>query len=77
MAGISDRLLAQRLRELESDGLIERTVIPTSPVQIRYGPTQDGRELMTLLQPLIDWSHRRLGADAADQDEPPAGQAGR
>jgi len=59
VTGISDRLLAQRLKELESDGLIERTVIPTSPVQVQYAPTSDGRELMTLLQPLIDWSHRR------------------
>ncbi|MEV1331922.1 helix-turn-helix domain-containing protein [Micromonospora costi] len=59
VAGISDRLLAQRLKELEADGLIQRTVIPSSPVQIRYEPTPDGRELMTLLQPLIDWSHHR------------------
>ncbi|MER7890462.1 helix-turn-helix domain-containing protein [Micromonospora sp. NPDC094482] len=59
VSGISDRLLAQRLKELEGDGLIERTVIPTSPVQIRYAPSPDGRELMVLLQPLIDWSHRR------------------
>ncbi|TDC38045.1 transcriptional regulator [Micromonospora sp. 15K316] len=59
VTGISDRLLAQRLKELESDGLIERTVIPSSPVQIRYAPTADGQELMSLLQPLVDWSHRR------------------
>ncbi|MEV4199042.1 winged helix-turn-helix transcriptional regulator [Micromonospora globbae] len=59
VSGISDRLLAQRLKELESDGLIERTVIPSSPVQIRYAPSSDGQELMSLLQPLIDWSHRR------------------
>ncbi|MDO3702440.1 helix-turn-helix domain-containing protein [Micromonospora sp. C28SCA-DRY-2] len=58
VAGISDRLLAQRLKELEADGLIERTVIPTSPVQIRYAPTRDGAELMTVLQPLVDWGHR-------------------
>ncbi|WBB66518.1 helix-turn-helix domain-containing protein [Micromonospora sp. WMMD812] len=65
VAGISDRLLAQRLKELEADGLIERTVIPTSPVQITYAPSPDGRELMTLLQPLIDWSHRRRPAGIA------------
>lgn len=57
--GVSDRLLAQRLRELESEGLIARTVIPSTPVQIRYAPTADGRELMAALQPLVDWSHRR------------------
>ncbi|SCE88803.1 transcriptional regulator, HxlR family [Micromonospora purpureochromogenes] len=72
VTGISDRLLAQRLKELEGDRLMERTVIPTSPVQIRYAPSRDGQELMTLLQPLIDWSHQRLGGPAAGD----AGRAG-
>ncbi|MEU5905774.1 helix-turn-helix domain-containing protein [Micromonospora sp. NPDC047527] len=76
VTGISDRLLAQRLRELEADGLIERTVVPTSPVQILYAPTRDGRELMLLLQPLVDWSHRRRDGHPAD-DGGPAGQAER
>ncbi|MEW1776753.1 helix-turn-helix domain-containing protein [Streptomyces sp. NPDC086777] len=33
--GISDRLLSQRLKELESAGLLERAVVPSTPVQIR------------------------------------------
>lgn len=57
--GISDRLLSQRLRELESYGLIEREVVPTMPVQIRYRPTATGDELIKALQPLIAWSARR------------------
>lgn len=56
-AGISDRVLAQRLRELEQHGLIERTVVPTMPVQIRYAPTPRGRSLVRALQPLVDWWH--------------------
>jgi DNA-binding HxlR family transcriptional regulator len=63
--GLSDRLLAQRLKELEADGLIERTVIPSTPVQIRYAPTPDGEALMAVLQPLVDWSHRRRAAVSA------------
>ena len=39
-AGISDRMLTQRLRELEHRALIERTVVPTMPVQITYAPTR-------------------------------------
>lgn len=54
-AGISDRLLTQRLRELEQRGLIERTVVPTTPVQITYAPTRDGEELVRALQPLVEW----------------------
>ncbi|GAA4579829.1 helix-turn-helix domain-containing protein [Micromonospora coerulea] len=63
--GISDRLLAQRLKELAADGLLERSVIPSTPVQIRYAPTADGRELMAVLQPLVSWSHRRRSAGPA------------
>lgn len=58
VSGISDRLLAARLRELELDGLIERDVIPTTPVSIRYAPTPRGRELLELLQPLVYWSRQ-------------------
>jgi DNA-binding HxlR family transcriptional regulator len=54
--GISDRLLAARLRELEEEGLIERDVQPTTPVSISYEPTESGRELITLLHPLMEWS---------------------
>ncbi|GAA5084780.1 DNA-binding HxlR family transcriptional regulator [Thermocatellispora tengchongensis] len=65
--GISDRLLAQRLRELEAEGLISRTVIPSTPVQIRYALSPEGEELMSVLQPLVDWSYRRFSGrgDAA------------
>ena len=57
--GISDRLLAQRLKELEAEGLISRTVIPTTPVQIRYELSADGEELMSILEPLVEWGYRR------------------
>ncbi|OAH15174.1 winged helix-turn-helix transcriptional regulator [Streptomyces jeddahensis] len=57
--GISDRLLSQRLKELEAAGLIERTVIPSTPVQIRYQLAPDGRALVDALVPLAQWSMRR------------------
>jgi DNA-binding HxlR family transcriptional regulator len=57
--GISDKVLAQRLKDLEAQGLIERTVIPSTPVQIRYAPTPDGEELIGLLLPIVAWVHRR------------------
>ncbi|MFC9075551.1 winged helix-turn-helix transcriptional regulator [Streptomyces sp. NPDC057062] len=59
--GISDRLLSQRLKELEAAGLIQRTVTPTTPVQIRYRLSQDGRALVDALQPLARWSLYRSG----------------
>lgn len=56
--GISDRLLTQRLRELERQGFIAREVVPTMPVQIRYAPTPAGAELVSALQPLGEWGRK-------------------
>jgi len=56
--GISDRMLSVRLKELEADGMIERTVTPTTPVTISYAPTRDGLELISAVQPLARWAHR-------------------
>ena len=54
--GISDRLLSVRLKELEAEGLIGRTVVPTTPVTITYAPTPRGRGLIEASQPLAMWA---------------------
>lgn len=58
VTGLSDRMLAQRLRELESADLIERQVIATTPVQVRYRLTARGTDLIESLQPLVAWERR-------------------
>ncbi len=50
IAGISPRMLSGRLRDLEAAGLIERTVIPSSPPTVEYRLTDRGRRL----GPMID-----------------------
>ncbi|MDR5699153.1 winged helix-turn-helix transcriptional regulator [Agromyces aerolatus] len=57
IAGISDRLLAARLRELEGEGLIERHVRATTPVSVSYTPSSRAIQLIELLQPLAEWGH--------------------
>jgi len=52
VAGLSDRLLVVRLKELEAAGLVARTVIPTTPVMVRYELTEFGSEMMTAIEPL-------------------------
>jgi DNA-binding HxlR family transcriptional regulator len=59
--GLSDRMLAQRLRELETAGLVRRQVAPTMPVQVTYRLTPSGSELMAALQPLVRWGLRWHG----------------
>jgi DNA-binding HxlR family transcriptional regulator len=60
VAGISDRLLTQRLKELEQQGFMSRTVIPTTPVTVNYELTTKGRELMRALEPIVQWTQDQL-----------------
>jgi DNA-binding HxlR family transcriptional regulator len=50
IAGISPRMLSERLRDLESAGLIERTVQPTSPPTVEYRLTPHGRRLAPVIE---------------------------
>jgi DNA-binding HxlR family transcriptional regulator len=59
--GLSDRMLAQRLKELSSAGILAREVVPTMPVQVIYQLTPRGSELMASLQPLVQWGLRWHG----------------
>jgi len=58
VSGLSDRLLAQRAKELEQSGLIHREVIATTPVQVRYSLTEQGADLLQALQPIARWGER-------------------
>jgi DNA-binding HxlR family transcriptional regulator len=48
--GISPRMLAERLRDLEAAGLIQRTVLPTSPPTVEYRLTARGRRLAPVIE---------------------------
>lgn len=52
---IRSNLVAQRLRELESAGLVKRRIIDTRPVGVEYSLTDRGMELREQLIPLFDW----------------------
>lgn len=56
--GISDRLLSQRLRELEAEGLVERDVKPGTPVHVTYSLTEKGAELGPAIGELKAWAKR-------------------
>ncbi|WP_218021518.1 winged helix-turn-helix transcriptional regulator [Nocardia acidivorans] len=54
--GMTDKLLSQRLKDLEADGLVERQVQPTTPVRIEYRLTEKGAELGKVLLALNEWA---------------------
>ena len=57
--GISERVLAERLRELEAEDVVSRTVEPGPPVRVTYGLTEAGRALAPAIDALRDWSDAR------------------
>ena len=63
--GLSDPLLTQRLRELEAEGLVERRVVPASPVRVEYELTEAGRDLEQVVRAIAAWAGRWMS-------EPPA-----
>lgn len=56
--GVSDTMLSARLRTLEAEGILERHVIPTSSVQVRYQLTEKGLELAPVVAAVITWAHK-------------------
>jgi DNA-binding HxlR family transcriptional regulator len=56
--GLSDRLLSQRLRELEEEGLVEREVEAGTPVRVTYSLTAKGAALRPAIQELRIWARR-------------------
>lgn len=56
--GLSDRLLSQRLRELEEEGLVAREVEAGTPVRVMYSLTEVGRELGPSIRELRVWAQR-------------------
>ncbi|PKG25111.1 winged helix-turn-helix transcriptional regulator [Niallia nealsonii] len=54
--GISGRLLSERLKDLEQQGIIRREVFPETPVRIEYSLTEKGKTLEPLMKEIEKWS---------------------
>ena len=57
---LSDRLLSERLKELEQHGIVSRTVIPQTPVRIEYRLTDKGEALSGVVEAISDWGEQWL-----------------
>jgi DNA-binding HxlR family transcriptional regulator len=53
---VGDRMLADRLKELEQEGVIERRVYPDTPVRVEYRLTEKGRALDAVIDAIGHWS---------------------
>jgi len=54
--GLSDRVLSDRLRELEDEGIVERVVYPQIPVRVEYRLTEKGNALRPVVQAMHTWA---------------------
>jgi DNA-binding HxlR family transcriptional regulator len=55
---ITDRMLSERLQELEDEGLVERTVVPETPVRVEYSLTRKGKALAEPIGAIAQWAEK-------------------
>jgi len=67
--GISQKMLVQQLRQMESDGIVRRVVYPEVPPKVEYGLTDWGQSLCPALDALLKWAAQR-GPKPSSSDEP-------
>ncbi len=58
MPSISRKVLTDQLREMEADGLINREKFAETPPRVEYSLTQNGKDLLPLLNNLADWTRK-------------------
>jgi DNA-binding HxlR family transcriptional regulator len=56
--GITDRMLSERLQELEQEGLVERSVVPDTPVRVEYSLTRKGKGLADAIGSIAAWAEK-------------------
>ncbi len=67
--GLSDRMLSERLKELEGHGIVQRCVYSSTPVKIEYTLTEKGHDLQRVLDVLQSWADRwDVNAPCDEQD---------
>lgn len=67
---ITDRMLSERLRFLEAEGVVSRSVIPESPVRVEYELTTKGRSLEAALREIAGWAERWIPGEPTRVKEP-------
>jgi DNA-binding HxlR family transcriptional regulator len=73
---ISDRMLAERLKELESEGVVVRTVLPEAPIGVEYGLTEKGKALEGPVLAIGKWAEKWLSVAASSKGSPAAAARG-
>jgi DNA-binding HxlR family transcriptional regulator len=68
MPGVSAKVLSQQLRELEADGILERTPTGPAPAPVVYSLNEYGASVLPLMEDVRRWGHTHLRRSAANCD---------
>jgi DNA-binding HxlR family transcriptional regulator len=68
LPNLSGKVLSDRLKELESEGLVRRDVYPETPVRIEYSLTEKGRDLSPLFEHVMNWAHQWIEPSEAGRN---------
>ena len=66
--GLSDRLLSERLKELEAEGIVTRTVVASTPVRVDYALTEKGQALNDVIVAVSSWAEQWLAPPGESGD---------
>jgi DNA-binding HxlR family transcriptional regulator len=65
---ITEKMMIQQLRELESDGIVSRKTLSEMPSKVEYAFTDYGRTLIPVFQPLCEWGQEHLKRTNTDEE---------
>jgi DNA-binding HxlR family transcriptional regulator len=67
---ITDRMLSDRLHELEAEGLVDRVVVPETPVRVEYSLTKKGKGLAEAIGTLAAWAEKHITLELPARKNP-------
>jgi DNA-binding HxlR family transcriptional regulator len=68
--GITPKMLAQQLRELEFDGIVQRTVFPVVPPKVEYSLTAYGKTLEPIMEVMGEWGETHIRRNMQKEETP-------
>jgi DNA-binding HxlR family transcriptional regulator len=69
VAGLTEKMLSQQLRELEEDQIVARTVYPEVPPRVEYNLTERGLAMTDIFQSLAVWGNNFMKNGEAMADD--------
>ena len=66
---VSDRMLSERLKDLEREGIVERRVLPETPVRVEYSLTAKGQALGPVVDAIEHWGNEWVELDVDNEPE--------